>query len=167
MNRRRWLGAAALAAAAGLAIRLVREPESDPPAGLWDRSFPVPGGGTLEMASLRGRPLLLNFWGTWCPPCVREMPELDRFAQQFKPDGWQVLGLAVDNESAVKDFLLRQPVSYPIALAGFGGIELSRRLGNSQGSLPFTALFDRSGSLRRIHLGETRLADLAAWAGGL
>jgi len=116
------------------------------------------------MASLRGKPLLLNFWATWCPPCIQEMPEIDRFARQFASNGWQVLGLAADQEKPVREFLGRQPVGYPIALAGFEGITLSRQLGNEAGALPFTVAFDAGGRVTHRHLGETRFEMLAAWA---
>lgn len=178
-GRRLLLAAGAAAGAAGLAVAILqgrRAPPSPPPpsepAGpqgpdpVWSLRFARPEGGELVMATLRGRPLLLNFWATWCPPCVREMPEIDRFARQFATNGWQVLGLAADQEKPVRDFLGRNPVDYPIALAGFEGIALSRQLGNDAGALPFTVAFDVAGRVTRRHLGETRYEVLAAWAKG-
>ncbi|MCY7316002.1 MAG: TlpA family protein disulfide reductase [Rubrivivax sp.] len=132
---------------------------------LWPLQFERPEGGLLAMASLRGRPLLINFWGTWCPPCIKEMPELDAFARRFAPAGWQVLGLAVDKAQAVRDYLLRSPVSYTIAMAGFEGTELARTLGNTQAGLPFTVMLDGSGAIVQRKSGATTLAELAAWAG--
>ncbi len=166
-----WVGAAA--AAAGLGTALWQNQRRGAPAGetvapeIWSLRFARPGGGELAMAALRGRPLLLNFWATWCPPCVREMPEIDRFARQFAANGWQVLGLAVDQEKPVRDFLGRSPVGYPIALAGFDGIALSRQLGNDAGALPFTVAFDAQGRVVHRHSGETRFEVLAGWAKGM
>ncbi len=131
--------------------------------GLWAERFTRPEGGELVMETLRGRPLLLNFWATWCPPCVKEMPELDRFAKAMAPRGWQVVGLAIDAPTPVREFLARTPVSYAIGLAGLNGTELSKRLGNDKGALPFTALFDRRGVLVRKKLGETTQAELSGW----
>jgi thiol-disulfide isomerase/thioredoxin len=84
-------------------------------------------------------PLVLNFWATWCPPCIKEMPALDRFRE---PCGtrWEVVGLAVDGPTPVREFLQRVPVSFPIGLAGFGGADLGKRLGNQTGGLPFTVV---------------------------
>jgi len=167
------VAAGAAAAAAGLTAglwQLRRAGEPAAPAGTsgptdpWALRFPQPDGGELVMAKLRGRPLLLNFWATWCPPCIREMPEIDRFARQFAANGWQVVGLAVDQDKPVRDFLSRNPVSYPIALAGFQGIELSRSLGNDAGALPFTVAFDATGKVVKRHLGESRFELLASWA---
>jgi thiol-disulfide isomerase/thioredoxin len=179
MNRRTWIlagGTGAAAAAAGVAWRLASQPKTPAAApavldeastAFWQTSFPQPDGQALVMASLRGQPLVLNFWATWCPPCVKEMPELDRFAKQFNAQGGRVVGLAVDNAKAVRDFLQRAPVSYAIALAGFDGTDLSRKLGNTSGALPFTAVFARSGALVQRKLGETGYDELRGWTKGL
>jgi thiol-disulfide isomerase/thioredoxin len=179
MNRRNWILAGstgAVAATAGVAWRMVSKPAapSGAPAVLdeattafWQTSFPQPDGQTLTLAALRGQPLVLNFWATWCPPCVKEMPELDRFAKQFTTQGGRVVGLAVDNPKAVREFLQRAPVSYAIALAGFDGTDLSRKLGNTSGALPFTAVFARSGALVQRKLGETGYDELQSWTKGL
>lgn len=164
--RRRWLlagGATVIGTGAGLALWQQRAVE---PEGFWSLAFDRPDGTRLALAELRGAPLLLNFWATWCPPCVREMPALDHFAKAQAARGWRVLGLAADKLQPVREFLARTPVSYPIALAGFAGIELSRQLGNDGGGLPFTVVFDRGGRIRARHAGEARPEQLEAWAQG-
>ncbi|MDO8419823.1 MAG: TlpA disulfide reductase family protein [Rubrivivax sp.] len=171
MNRRSWLiaGAGAGAVVAGLGWRGFNEGRREAhvdttTAGLWRMSFDRPGGGALAMASLRGQPLVLNFWATWCPPCIREMPEINRFQREFGARGWQVLGLAIDRPQPVRDFLARTPVDYAIAMAGLEGTELTRRLGNTSGGLPFTVVFDREGLIAHRKLGETSFDELAQWA---
>jgi thiol-disulfide isomerase/thioredoxin len=132
--------------------------------GLWGMSFPQPDGRELVMAAFRGRPLVINFWATWCPPCVKEMPELDRFQREFAGDGWQVVGLAIDGPTPVRQFLEQVPVSFAIGLAGFGGTELAKALGNSRGGLPFTAVFNAKGQRVQTKMGETDFAELSTWA---
>lgn len=180
--RRRHLlllaGAGVAAAGAGLVLQQRRERQArrteaaDAAAlaesgGLWAMSFPTPDGGELAMAALRGRPLVLNFWATWCPPCVKEMPELDRFQRSFGMRGWQVVGLAIDGPTPVREFLTRVPVGFSIGLAGFGGSELGRALGNERGGLPFTVMFDAGGRIVQRKLGETHFDELSAWARAL
>ena len=159
-------GVAAAAAAAGVGAFLwQRRTRADVALdALWSLEFDTPDQTRLRMASLRGRPLVLNFWATWCPPCVREMPALDRFYRDHRAQGWQVLGLAADNAAAVRDFIVRTPVAFPLALAGFEGVDLSRQLGNVSGGLPFTLVFGRDSQLLHRHIGETRYEQLTAWA---
>ena len=115
------------------------------------------------MGAFRQQPLLLNFWATWCPPCVSELPLLDRFHRARSGSGWQVIGLAVDKLVPVRDFLRQHPIGFPVGLAGLDGIELARQLGNGGGALPFTAVFDRSGKIVRRKLGVIEPADLLEW----
>ncbi|TFY96348.1 TlpA family protein disulfide reductase [Ramlibacter humi] len=160
------VGAAAALGGAGLAWWLesgAPGPGSAPPAGFWDSRFDMPQGGELALASLRGRTMLLNFWATWCPPCVEEMPLLDQF-QQKSGNRWQVVGLAIDQPSAVRQFLARTPVRYPIGMAGLGGTELAKALGNLAGGLPFTVVLGPDGQVRQRRMGKLSAADLDSWA---
>lgn len=179
MNRRHLLtagvGAGAAALGAGVALWR-RQPGNGPAPGaaalpgdagalaaLWAQRFARPEGGEIDMASLRGKPLLINFWATWCAPCVREMPEIDRFHQQFGPQGWQVLGLAIDGPTPVREFLAKVKVGFPIGLAGLDGTELVKTLGNAQGGLPFTVLIGADGQVGQRKIGETNHDELARW----
>jgi thiol-disulfide isomerase/thioredoxin len=157
------VAAAAAVAGAGVAWHRTRPSQAALGAALWTMHFDQPGGGRLDMSALRGRPLLLNFWATWCPPCVSELPLLDRFHRDQASAGWRVAGLAVDNLAPVQEFLARRPVSYPIGLAGASGIELARLLGNNTGALPFTAVFDRGGALVQHKLGVIEPPNLQQW----
>ncbi|MDD5333714.1 MAG: TlpA disulfide reductase family protein [Rhodoferax sp.] len=169
-NRRRWLlravAAAATLAGAGLAWRTSRSPE--PPQAIdsefWRLEFATPDGATLHMGALRGKPLLLNFWASWCPPCVEELPLLNGFFNQNSANGWQVIGLAVDQLDPVKQFLARTPVTFPVAMAGNSGIEISRSLGNLIGGLPFTVVVSSSGQLVHRKMGKVTPNELHAWA---
>ena len=133
-------------------------------AALWALQVAQPQGGEIDLASLRGKPLLINFWATWCAPCVREMPEIDRFHREFGPRGWQVLGLAIDGPTPVRAFLGRVKVGFLIGLAGLEGTDLLHGLGNPSGGLPFSMMIGADGRVFRRKLGETRFDELAAWA---
>ena len=167
--RRRWLVGAVAGAATLAGVGLARwqtgsdaKPAAEPLA-LWAMAFPTPEGATIAMRTFAGKPLLLNFWATWCPPCVEEMPLLDRFYQENKANEWQVLGMAVDQAPAVSRFLTQRPVDFPITLAGMSGVELSRSLGNEGGGLPFTVVIDRAGLIAQRKMGRVSLQDLQQW----
>ena len=169
-TRRRLLygGVAVAAAAAGLGGAWWRERGSGAKgealdAAFWTQRFERPEGGELVFADLRGKPLLLNFWATWCPPCVEEMPMIDRFFRENGGNGWQVIGLAIDQPSAVRKFLQKTPVSYPTGLAGLQGTELVKSLGNTAGGLPFTLVLNGSGTVAARKMGKLEPADLDTW----
>lgn len=169
--RRRWLSAA-VAAVAGLGGAGVawwkfspKPVDEEAMATLWRLSLDTPTGGPLPLQSLQGRPLLINFWATWCPPCIEELPLLDVFYKENAAKGWQVLGLAVDKVVPVRDFLAKHPLSFPIALAGMEGVGLSKSLGNLSGGLPFTVVLGADGVVRDRKIGKVSLADLANWRG--
>lgn len=168
MKRRQWLiggsvGAAAAAAGAGLAWWQLRVGEPPLPAGFWDSRFERPEGGELTLASLRGKPLVLNFWATWCPPCISELPLLDRFHREQNPRGWTVVALAVDGPTPVREFLRQRPLGMPVGLAGLEGVEFGRQLGNTQGGLPFTVVLGSDGKVGSRKLGALKPDDIAAW----
>ena len=173
MERRNllYLGAAAAAGLAGAGAAWFKyEPQRLTPGqtnaaqdALWALSFDTPDGQPQAMSSFRGKPLLLNFWATWCPPCVEELPLLDAFYREHKSKGWQVLGLAVDQPSAVRKWLQAKPLSFAVGMAGLDGTELSKSLGNLAGGLPFTVLFGSSGAVLHRKTGKVSREDLAQW----
>jgi hypothetical protein len=91
------------------------------------------------------------------------MPLLDVFFRQNMSKGWQMIGLAVDQPSRVRQFLAQQAVSYPIGFAGLQGTDLGRVLGNAQGGLPFTVVLDAKGGLIQRKLGKLSIQDINAW----
>jgi thiol-disulfide isomerase/thioredoxin len=160
-------GAGAAAAVAGVGLALWRfEPEpvaqvdSHP---LWAQQFEAPTGETLAMAQFKGKPLLLNFWATWCPPCIEELPMINAFWRENNPNGHQVVALAIDQPSAVRRFLERQPLAFPVGLAGLEGTSLAKSLGNAAGGLPFTVFFKEDGSIWRQKMGQLTDQDLSQW----
>ncbi len=181
MKRRTALtaGIAAVAAVAGvsLGMRTLRQASSEPDAAqsapssaaatdlsdLWSLRFERPEGGELVLRRLLGRPTLVNFWATWCPPCVKELPLLDAFHAASGDRGFQVVGLAVDGPTPVREFLARAPVRFPIGLAGLDGVAIGRALGNTTGALPFTVICDAAGRVLDRKLGELTSDDLARW----
>jgi thiol-disulfide isomerase/thioredoxin len=158
------LALAALAAGIALAWRQLQPAQPADGAAvsalrlLGSGALKAPDGNAFNPPGLGERTVVLNFWATWCPPCVDEMPELDRFAQG--EPAVQLIGVAIDSPSNVREFLKRTPVSYPIALAGMEGSGMMRDLGNTAGGLPFTVIVDREGRIRFAKMGKTESQEL-------
>lgn len=173
MERRHFLyGAAALTAAgAGATWAWWRaQPQAltpDATAGVmaqfWGLTLDTPQGQRLDLGSLRGKPLLVNFWATWCPPCVEELPLLNAFYRQNSAKGWQIVGIAVDRLAPVQVFLQRLPLDFPVVLSGMDGLNLSKQFGNQVGGLPFTVLVGADGVILNRKIGKLSEADLAQW----
>jgi len=146
---------AAAASAAGIAV---------PPLTPILAPLKTMDGRTLTNADIAGRFVVLNFWAPWCPPCVREMPEIDQFARSPAGKNALVIGLAIDEQPAVDKFVAAHPVSFPISVLGYAGLAWARRLSNDPNvALPFTAVFDRSQQLAQHKFGATNAAELAQW----
>ncbi len=138
---------------------------------LYSQTLPDARDVATPIASLKGRPLVVNFWATWCPPCVEEMPELSALQAELSGAGVQVIGIGVDSASNIRQFASTRDFAYPLLVAGAAGIELSRRLGNGAGGLPFTVVIDANGQvvarmLGRFDLNRLRKAALDAAAAG-
>ena len=168
-SRRRLLagtlaGAATLAGVGMAWLTLEKTPAHQTlDSSFWQLEFATPGGQTLALHSMHGKPLLLNFWASWCPPCIEELPLLSSFFKENNANGWQVLGLAVDELDPVKRFLAQSPLSFPVALAGISGLELSKSLGNLIGGLPFTVVIDRTAQIIHRKMGKVTPDELRAW----
>jgi thiol-disulfide isomerase/thioredoxin len=168
VSRRSVTGAMAVAAAAagiGLAWRQHGAPRPDEAAltALWGLSLELPEGGILQLDKFRGNPLVINFWATWCPPCVEELPLLDAFYTRNVTKRWQMIGIAVDNAKSVKQFLSRMPLKFPTPLAGAGGVDLSRSLGNTSGGLPFTVVLNAAGEVKTRHMGQLSAVQIESF----
>lgn len=159
----------AMLAGAGVAWWNAERPRDTAPgkldAAFWAMQWETPAGAGLPMRGFAGRPLLLNFWATWCPPCVEELPLINAFYRENQAKGWQVLGLAVDKLGPVQSFLKAMPLDFPVGMAGIQGTDLARKLGNPSGGLPFSVLVGSGGAVLQRKLGRLRESDLQAWAG--
>ncbi len=123
-------------------------------------------GSTVKLSDFDGRPLLINFWATWCPPCIEELPLLDALHQRSGADGLQVIGIALDDPAAVEKFLGELPVEFPMFLAQPGRVDLSTTLGNANSVLPYSVLIDAEGHIAKRKFGAFSEASLREWVAG-
>lgn len=167
-NRRSLLVAVGLITLiAGVAIgiwRIKPNPVSAPADWVFELSFPDPKGQPVQLSSVRGTDLtLVNFWATWCPPCIEEMPELSQFHSEMSSKGVKVVGLAVDSPSNVREFLTNKSFSYPLLITGGAGTELAKKMGNAIDALPYTVLIDEKNRIIKQKAGRIREEELKSW----
>lgn len=171
LGRSNWLilGLAALAAVlGGYAQRHQRPAEPSSPSSLLGQPLPPVVMPDLEgkphrLAEYHGRRVLLNFWASWCAPCLQEMPALAEAQAKFGEQGAIVVGIAMDEPAHVRAFLAAHKVDYPILIGDPGPPSTSLKLGNTRQVLPYSVLIDADGRILATHAGPLPPAQLAQW----
>lgn len=138
-------------------------PGKDAAQVLLAATLPDPNGKPQAIAQWRGKVLVVNFWATWCPPCLKEIPEFVRLQNQYGAKGVQFVGIAIDQSDKVASFMAQHGMNYPVLIAEKDGITLARESGNRLGGLPFTVIIDKSGRIAHVELGvleEKKLAPI-------
>ena len=114
------------------------------------------GGGTLELASLKGKAVYLNFFATWCPPCNEEAPAIDALQHKYASQGLQVVGVDVlENAAAAAKFRDEHKLSYP-ALVDSGTLRDEYNING----LPVHVFIDRAGIVKNIVVGELSPSEM-------
>jgi thiol-disulfide isomerase/thioredoxin len=140
--------------------RSIGAPADEAVAQLFALELKGPGGEPMPMEQFRSKRLVINFWATWCAPCIEEMPELSEMAGEFSDKNIVFVGIAIDQAPNVARFIEKLPVRYPIVVAGSAGIGLVTALGNAQGGLPFTVVLGADGRIRERYLGKVPMRAL-------
>lgn len=108
----------------------------------------------------RGDIQLVNFWATWCPPCIREIPLLVEIQQEYRDRGVTVIGIAVDETEAVAGFAAEFDFNYPVVVGQEEAMNLAQAYADNFIGLPFTAFVDREGRIRHVHTGEIHRPEI-------
>jgi thiol-disulfide isomerase/thioredoxin len=141
------------------------------PEGLPDLALPALDGTAHRLTQWKGRPLLINFWASWCEPCRREIPLLEALRRERAPEGLEIVGIAVDSDDAARNYAAAQGIDYPVLVGQQGGLEAVNAFGMDT-VLPFSVFVDASGRVLTLKVGELhrdeaelildRLADVSA-----
>jgi thiol-disulfide isomerase/thioredoxin len=118
-----------------------------------DLKLPDLAGQERSLRGFLGRPLIINFWATWCAPCRREMPLLQQLRQAYRGDQLQIVGIAVDFRAAVADFVRRRAIDYPLLIGEDQGLAAAEQFG-MQTVLPFSVFADAQGRIIAVKIGE-------------
>ena len=112
-----------------------------------------------------GKATLVNLWASWCAPCLKEMPELQAFADEQSANGTQVVGIALDDAASARVMLERLDITYANLIDAAGPADASVRMGNPAGALPYSVLVSADGRVLKTKIGPFEdEADIAAWA---
>jgi thiol-disulfide isomerase/thioredoxin len=129
-------------------------------AKFFEAQFKDVNGKPVDLSTLRGKTVVVNFWSTWCPPCVEEMPMFDEVQAAYKDKDVVFVGIAADQADNVKTFLKKTPVKYAVVVGGQPGFELSQQLGNRHDAVPFTLIINPKESISSRHFGIYPRKDL-------
>lgn len=137
-------------------------PESPAVASFFAQQLPDADGQSHLLSQWQGKALIVNFWATWCAPCVEEMPELAALQTELTPKNIHLIGIGIDSPANIKAFAAKYHITYPLYVAGMNGPELSRQFGNQAAGLPFTVIIDAKGNIKKTYLGRLKMDQLRA-----
>ncbi|MCK5828678.1 MAG: TlpA family protein disulfide reductase [Methylococcales bacterium] len=125
-----------------------------PNTPLIDFSLPDLTGKQRNITEWQGKIRIINFWATWCPPCLKEIPEFIKLQNEFKSNNIQFIGIAIEDSQSVKEYLDTININYPILVGGDEAIALSHQLGNIVNAVPFTVFVNPRGQVIHRQPGE-------------
>jgi thiol-disulfide isomerase/thioredoxin len=112
-------------------------------------------GASHRLTDWKGRPVIVNFWATWCDPCLREIPLLKSLRREHASEALQVVGIAVDSDEAAREYARAHGIDYPVLMGQQGGLAAVSAFGMDT-VLPFSVFADREGRILALKVGELR-----------
>ena len=118
-----------------------------------DFSLPDLDGQLRSISEWDGKVIALNFWATWCPPCLKEVPEFVSLQAKYQAAGLQFIGVALQKPEEVRQFVDDHGMNYPVLTGELEVIKLAESYGNDIGALPYTVIIDRNGQVAHVKPG--------------
>ena len=125
-----------------------------------DFTLPDLEGQPLSISDWDGQVIALNFWASWCPPCVKEIPIFNALQADFGDDGLQFVGVALDRLDDAREFANEVELAYPTMQGVQDAMAVGEAYGNADGLLPFTVIIDRDGRIVERFFGEVSRDDI-------
>jgi len=135
-------------------------PQAPAVANLFAQTMVEASGKQEPLSQWKGKPLIVNFWATWCGPCVEEMPELNALRAELIKKNIHVIGIGIDSQDNITQFAQKYKITYPLYIAGTNGTSLLRQFGNEAGGLPFTVMIGADGQVKKMYLGSIKFDEL-------
>jgi thiol-disulfide isomerase/thioredoxin len=123
-------------------------------------------GHRQSFSQWKGKVLVVNFWATWCAPCVAEMPALDHMQQELSAKNVSIIGIGIEDQAHVRQFRDRLGLHLPLLAGGYESLALARSFGDYQGVLPYTALLSADGRVIQSQTGALEPGQLQEWLKG-
>ena len=111
------------------------------------------GGQMRNISEWDGKVLAINFWATWCPPCIKEIPEFIEIQHKYEAQGLQFIGIALQRPEEVTEFIQEYGMNYPVLAGEMEVINIAESYGNDIGALPYTVIVDREGLIQFVQRG--------------
>jgi len=173
-HRLYWtLGLALLALALAFGIRSwfaprlapasAETPALPPPERIYGAEFDDEDGRIVALAHWKGKLLLLNFWATWCVPCVSEMPALQKAQDELGEGQVSIVGIGAEESRAIKPFRIAHGLRFPLLAGSFESLRAAQALGDRKAELPFTVLVSPDGHVLRSHVGALPDGEVQRW----
>jgi thiol-disulfide isomerase/thioredoxin len=150
----------------GVGASYLRHQESTPPLpqGIYQSFLESPWydaqSQAIDTTAWKNKTLVVNFWASWCPPCVEEMPLLAKLSSESDASKVQFIGIGIDSPSNIREFLTKTNVPYQIIVGGLDGSNWGEKLGNEQGALPYTIIISPDGNKVFSKLGKLTEDDV-------
>ncbi|MDD5227531.1 MAG: TlpA disulfide reductase family protein [Methylococcales bacterium] len=129
-------------------------------------SFIDTDGKMHDVSEWQGKKLVINFWATWCQPCLKEIPEFVQLQTQYTKQNVQFIGIAIDELPAVTRYKNTLAMNYPVLISNeWDGFNLAQQLGNSANTVPYTVVVNATGQIIYRHAGAVKKEDLIAVLG--
>lgn len=149
---------------AGVQLRTTSQkaasPAPDAVESLFKLELPDLKGQTQHFNQWRGRPLVVNFWATWCAPCREEIPLFVKLQERYRGAGLLFIGISIDQADKTSEFAANFRINYPVLIGTFDTMKMSQLFGNTKGVLPYTVIIDRNGRVISTEMGGLSMEKL-------